>query len=227
MAESMELEKKEGIVVKSFNYQENKRIITVFTESGLLSLIATLHQKNPSLQLLTTPLCIGEFFYKKTSKQLYSLKEGSILSSYQNYNTSYPHIETAFSFLQTLLASQLPEKPAPLLYKLLKLYLEKLPSFQSPKTLSSSFILKTLRHEGLLPLEGLCSSCETLPTQAFFQKEPFCKTCMPAHSLFFEEKEWEQFQVLLFSKDLKKLESLSYEEGFHQKIHALLKESVE
>lgn len=223
----MELEKKEGIVVKSFNYQENKRIITVFTENGLLSLIATLSQKNPSSSLLTTPLCIGEFFYKKTSSQLHILKEGSVLSSYQNYNTSYPHIETAFSFIQTLLASQMAEKPAPLLYKLLKIYLEKLPSFSNPKTLSSSFILKTLRHEGLLPLEGLCSACETLPTQAFFQKEPYCKTCMPTHSLFFEEQEWNQFQILLFSKDLKSLETLSCEESLHQKILTLFKESLD
>ena len=223
----MELEKKEGIVVKSFNYQENKRIITIFTEDGLLSLVAKVYQNNPSSNLLTTPLCVGEFFYKKSSSQLHTLKEGSVFSSYRSYNTSYPHLETAFSFLETLLSSQMPEKPAPLLYRLLKLYLEKLPTFSNPKTLSSSFILKTLRHEGLLPLEGLCSSCETLPTQAFFQKEAYCKACMPLHSLYFEENEWQQFQMLLFSKDLKNLENLSCEELLHQKIHTLFKESLD
>lgn len=223
----MELEKKEGIVVKSFNYQENKRIITIFTESGLLSLVATVYQKNPSSLLLTTPLCIGEFLYKKTSSQLYSLKEGSVLNSYRSYNTSYSHLETAFSLMNTLLSSQLPDKPAPLLYKLLKLYLERLPSFPNPKVLSSSFMLKTLRHEGLIPLEGLCSYCDSAPTQAFFQKEPYCKNCMPTHSLYFEEQEWEHFQILLFSKDLKILETLVCEEPFHQKIHTLFKESLD
>ena len=96
----MELEKKEGVVIKALDYQENKRIITIFTPGGLLSLIATIHQTQPSSLILTTTLCIAEFYYKRNPSNLHSLKEGSIVGSHLNYNTSYPHLETAMSFIR-------------------------------------------------------------------------------------------------------------------------------
>jgi DNA repair protein RecO (recombination protein O) len=222
----MELEKKEGVVVKSLNYQEHQRIITLFTEEGLISLICKIYPKNPHSLLLTTPLCRGEFLYKKTSSELQLLKEGTVLSSHHRYNLSYAHLKTAFSFLHTLTSSQLPHKPAPLLYKLLTLYLDKLSSISSPQTLSSSFMLKTLRHEGFLSLEGICSCCEQQQAQAFFQKEFYCKQCKPLHSICFEDHEWNQFQTLLFSKDFSMLDSLVCEDSLHEKITSLFKETL-
>jgi DNA repair protein RecO (recombination protein O) len=222
----MELEKKEGIVVKATPYQDTKRIVTLFTPDGLLSLMATVYPKQPNSILLTTPLCIAEFCYKRNASDLHFLKEGSIMSSHLNYNTSYARLEAAFALLKTLLISQLPAKPAPLLYQLSKLYLALLPHVQNPQNLSSSFMLKVLRHEGLLSLEGICSSCTEHLAQAAHDGELYCTHCMPPSSLFFEQEEWKALQVLLFSKEIKTIDALETTTSLHQKICQLLKELV-
>lgn len=218
----MELEKREGIVVKTVDYQDTKRIITIFTEEGLLTLMATLYHKQPHSILLTSPLCIAEFCYKRSASDLHFLKEGAIISSHLNYNTSYARLDAAFTLLKTLLISQLPAKPAPLLYQLSKFYLKHLPSVTRPKNLASSFILKALRHEGLLPLEGLCSSCSSPTAYAFFYGDLYCPACMPKEALYFEPEEWHHLQTLLFSKDLTTIDTLEIQESCHSKMQHLL-----
>lgn len=211
----------EGIVVKSIHYQESKRIITLFTREGLLTLMATVYPKQPHSVSLTTPLCIADFCYKKNDSDLHFLKEGSIISSHTSYNTSYARLEAAFCLLKTLLASQLPAKPAPLLYELTKLYLRQLPFAVAPCNLASSFTLKALRHEGLLPLEGVCTQCAAQEARSFSQGESYCKTCAPPSTLFFTEEEWVGVQTLLFSKDLKTIDSQSLSPEAHNKIKNL------
>jgi len=222
----MKIETTEGIVLKTTPYQDHKRIVTLFTEEGLLTLMATVYPKHSHALLLTSPSCVAEFCYQRNASDLHFLKEGSIISSHLRYNTSYARLETAFAFLQTLLLSQMPAKPAPLLYQLCKYYLEHLPHVAHPKNLASSFTLKLLRHEGLLPLEGLCSKCHLHPSDAFFQGEAYCQNCRPKESLSFEPQEWECLQTFLFSKELKTIDGLKPSETFHQKIHQLFQQQL-
>lgn len=219
----MTVETIEGIVIKSINYQDSKRIITLFTHQGLLTLMATVYPKQPLSVLLTTPLCIAEFCYKKNPSDLHFLKEGSVLHSHLSYNTSYARLQSAFLILKSLLVSQLPAKPAPLLYQLVKLYLKQLPVMHYPHNLASSFMLKVLKHEGLLSLEGLCVNCHAEEASSFYDGAAYCNECKPHDALCFTQDEWPEVQKLLFSKDLKVIDSSLLLESLHSKIETLFK----
>jgi len=220
----LNLEEVEGIVLKTLPYQENKRIISVFTENGILQFIVTLSSSNTHLLSLTTPLSHALFIYQPRSSQLHLFKEGSLLSSHLDYSRSYQHLETAMVLIQTILSSQLPGKSAPLLYKLLHVYLKNLTSCPEPKVLASSFILKTLLHEGLIGIDLLCTLCQKAPSQSLKEGSCYCTQCMPAQSLFFEKEEWDQLLILLTSKKIQPLKELSYEITLHKKIQELFKE---
>lgn len=220
----MQLEEREGIVLKTLPYQENKRIISIFTDIGILQLIVTLSSSNTRLLSLTTPLAHAVFIYQKRPSELHLFKEGSLLSSHLSYTNSYEHLQTAMLLLQTILSSQLPGKPSPLLYQLLHIYLKILPSTPQPKVLASSFMLKNLWHEGLITINLLCTHCLQKPSQALKDGICYCKQCMPLQSLFFEKEEWDQLLILLTSKKIQTLKELSYEKTLHQKIQELFKE---
>ena len=133
-----------GIVLRSFNYKEKSRIISLYTRSsGVISLISRKAQPH-----LTTTLCYGEFLYSKGRSDLYSLKEGKSLNMHLPLRASFDLLQTASKMLQTILDTQFPEKPSPNLFDLLLTYLHHLP--KNPDALYTSFLLKLLKHEGQL-----------------------------------------------------------------------------
>lgn len=206
---SQEKEKKvEGIVVKALDYQENKRIFTLFTPEGLLSLITTLTEKQPHRRLLSSLLSKGEYCFLDSSSPLKKVKDASLLSTYLNYKHSYEHLETASFFVRAIQRSQIEGKPAPILYQLLSLYLAKLPSIKDPYLLLSSFHLKVLQHEGLLSL-GLNLSHE--------EENPIAK--------IFSKNEIKQLMVLTFAKQFSELELVDSSKQLHEKIKNLFDES--
>lgn len=145
----------EAIVLKSVEYKESKRILTLFTENyGLLSLICYgVSRKNPRLFELTSPMAHVEVFFEKTKGELYRLKEGKSLDSFLPIRSSFASMEAAGKMLRAICDSQLPEKPAPALFHLLLKYLQRLSAIPQPSLLYYSFLLKLLFHEGLFSLE--------------------------------------------------------------------------
>jgi len=223
----MSLEEKEGIVLKSFPYQENKRIISLFTEEGLFQLLVRLSKTSNHLNALTTPLAHGLFIYKTKASQLHEFQEASLISSHDRYLRSYTHLESAQLLTHIVLVSHLTGKPTPLLYRLLWLYLKHLPSFPHPKTLVDSFILKTLYHEGLLALDLTCSRCHKEKSQTLHYGACYCPSCTPQGCPIFEKSEWEQILILTTAKQIQTLKDLPHLEGFHEKTLKLFKERFE
>jgi DNA repair protein RecO (recombination protein O) len=164
-------EKTPGLLLQSIPYLGQKRILKVFTPAGLISLFA----KKSSL----TPFCLAEWVYPKTEKDLYPLRDTTLLDPLSELRQNYALLTAAGSIAKDILRSQLPHKSAPELYRLACLYFKKLP--QAPDTLAASFRLKLLLHEGLL-------SCE---------REPI-----------FTPTEWEQVQVLAFTRHFSALYEL-------------------
>lgn len=148
----------EGIVLRSFVYKEKERILTLFTkEFGLVSIIVKrLSTKNYGMLALVSPLSCGEFIFTKGNNDrgnsdLYRFYDGTLLDEHLFLRTDWRHLETAGALAMALLHSQMPEKPAPLLYSLFVSYLKQIPFFEDPSSLLASFYLKVLHHEGLLP----------------------------------------------------------------------------
>lgn len=150
----MQTRRTEGIILQATKFQDFDQIVTLFTpEEGILRFMVK-GALNPKLgkAALTAPLSRAEFIYSQGKSELYPCREISMLNSHLNLRENVLIMEAAFDFLQAIRATQLPHKAAPDLYKLLLIYLEKLPLIPDPKVLSTSFRLKTLRHEGLLNL---------------------------------------------------------------------------
>jgi DNA repair protein RecO (recombination protein O) len=155
----MKEEKTEGIVLRSFPYRENERILTVFTQdSGLISLIVK--RLSSSLLSLASPFCRSEFIYRKGKTDLFRFLDGTPIDYHLFLRDKLSHLDSASALAQGILSSQMPLKPAPALYALLLSYLKHLPQFAQPAPLLSSFYLKTLLHEGLFSTDHTPFSTE-------------------------------------------------------------------
>ena len=146
-------ERVEGIVLRSTLYKETHRIITLFTsEAGLISLMVK-GVKTPERMALLTPFSQIEVFFRKKLSDLYLLKDGSLITDNLFLREKWDYLETAGKMGQMILHSQMPGKPAPLLYALFLACLKQLPKFEEPAPLLVLFYLKLLTHEGLLSLD--------------------------------------------------------------------------
>lgn len=146
-------ERVEGIVLRSTIFKENHRIITLFTsEAGLISLMVK-GVKSPERMVLLTPFSQIEVFFRKKLSDLYLLKDGSLIADNLFLREKWDYLETAGKMAQIILHSQMPGKPAPLLYALFLACLKQLPQFEEPAPLLLLFYLKLLTHEGILSLD--------------------------------------------------------------------------
>ncbi len=158
-------ERVEGIVLRTTIYKETHRIITLFTaDAGLISLMVK-GVKSPERMVLITPFSQIEVFFRKKLSDLYLLKDGSLIADNLFLRQKWNYLETAGKMAQMILHSQMPGKPAPLLYALFLACLKQLPQFEEPAPLLLLFYLKLLTHEGILSLDDKAAFPISLSTQ--------------------------------------------------------------
>ena len=147
-------EKHEGLVLRSIDYKEREKIITLFTPTrGIISLfVKGISRKKNHLLTLTSPFTQGEYHFRIGNSDLYSFQDGTPLNAHLFLREKLSYLTAATQFIQALLTTQLPGKPAPFLYQLVLFYLNALPKFTDPIALISSYLLKVLKHEGVLSL---------------------------------------------------------------------------
>lgn len=218
--ENME-ERTQGIVLRSLDYRENQRIITLFTPLGLISLIVKRIQRRSShLLTLTTLFCEGEFLFKKGRSDLYAFLDGSVLDVHLPLRDQLASLKAAGSLGQALLASQFAGRVSPALYQLFRCYLRQIPAFAPPGALIASFQLKLLAHDGLLSLTPECTRCSDKASR-LAQGESLCTTHHAEHSLSFSTEEWNQLLLLHDAKQLSLLRALNPSPPLLQKIDFL------
>lgn len=161
-----------GLLLQSVPYLGKKKILKVFTKDhGLLSFFVN--------ETKLTPFCLGEWIYRKTEKEMHSLKEANLLDPLEALRGSYETLLAAGAIAKDLLTTQMPNKKSDDLFDLTYLYLKKLP--QNPESLRASFRLKLLLHEGLL------------------DHDP--------HPQFTKE-EWDQVEILAFGRSIQSMQSI-------------------
>lgn len=173
----------EGIVLRTINYGEYDRILSVFTkEQGILSLFVKGGNRSKKGALaLCSPLAHAEFIYRPGRKDMDYFVEGRLLTSPQQLRTDYNCLEAACSLAQALSKSQFPHKAAPQLFSLFLYYLQRLPGVSDPQVIVDSFRLKLLIHEGLIGLSSSCLHCEgTWQTVHFAEGEWYCEAHAPS-----------------------------------------------
>jgi|GEM_PF-2464476 len=199
----MKESKCEGIVLKSYPFKEEQRIIHLFTpDQGVIHLITrNLSLKKPQHVNLATPLCRGHYVYRKNRSALCTFVDGSILNLHLPLRSSLRLLKLSGLMLQTIHTTQLPEKPHPQLYHLLRAYLEKLPL--SPESLWLSFQFKLLKYEG----------------QFFFDK-PYIRLAQGMYQL--TESEWPYFLTLVEGRAFSVLCQLHLPVSFKKRMEDLL-----
>ncbi len=204
------MEKTEGITLKSIEFREFQRIITVMTrDMGIISLIVSrLGSKNYRLINLTSPLTCGEFVFKQRKSDLWRFLDGSILNAHAPIRQELSRLSAAQVMLKRVLDTQLPHKPAPALYFLLKTFLQRLQSTPVPDTLLTAFTLKFLLHEGLLSTKTICGTCSAPNSHHFYSGDNFCSNCAPPFSTALTSEEWQQMIHLLACRSFDALETL-------------------
>ena len=141
------MERTDGLLLHSIPYLGQQRILKVLTpETGLLSFLA----KKSIVPIFTTPFVYAEWIYEKNNREIYPLRDASLLDELSGLKQNYPHLSAAGKIAQDLLRTQLPNKSCPELFALALACLRKLPLFQEPEILLAMFRLKLLSLEGLL-----------------------------------------------------------------------------
>lgn len=220
-------EKDEGIVLKSIDYKDQQKIITLFTQSrGLVSLIVKgINRKKTHLLTLTSPLTQAEYHFSIRRSDLYTFQDGSPLNTHHQLRENLDHLQTAVSFAEALLSSQFPGKPAPALYQLLLVYLKHLPSFSDPSPLKASFLLKLMKHDGHLSITTHCSHCDAPPTH-FSMGESLCRTHAPAYATRLTEEQWAILSGLSEARSIPQIQGIKLEPELIGKIEKFFREKI-
>lgn len=217
----MHEEKTEGIVLRSQDYKERHRIITLFSPHGLISLIVpSISRKNARLLTLTTPFTHGEYIFRRGRSDLLRFHDGTLISDHLCLRQNLKSLQAAGALASAILSSQMADKPAPALFALYKSYHGQVASFDDPAPLLASFYLKLLKHEGLLSISPFCASCDT-SAHTLHDGESFCRPHSPHDALPFSPAEWETLLALDNAMQFSALRSLSLPPAFSQKIHTI------
>ena len=223
MMADMHEEKIEGIVLRSQDYKERHRIITLFSPHGLISLIVkSISRKNARLLALTTPFSHGEYVCHQGRSELWNFQDGTLLNDHLALRQSLKSLQAAGALASAILASQMAGKPAPALFALYRSYHRQVTQFEDPEPLLASFYLKLLKHEGLLSVSAHCSSCEEKTARFLLQGESFCSAhADPSNALSFTAPEWEQLLLLDEAQQFSALRTAPLPSSLLQKIQTL------
>lgn len=142
----------EGIVLKVLPYGERDRIITLFSEQGLIRcFVKNPKTLQPTLLALTTPFTQAQYLLTARKTMLYQFVDGSVIEQHLGLRQSLEQLHTAVAMARALIHTQWPDKPTPSLYALFVKFLKKINENNCP--LLVPFLIKLLKHEGVLHTE--------------------------------------------------------------------------
>lgn len=184
----------EGVVIRVFPFREYDRILSLFTpQEGLIKFVVKgAFTAKMGKGSHTTPLNLVEAIYTQGKNELHACREMTLIEPHHSLRQNLPTLEAACDMLKTIESTQYPGKAVPELYALFRAYLKRLPEAVDPAAISTSFRLKTLRHEGLL------SELELFPMNT---------------------EERQLLEVLALCRDFSLLAKLSIEPAFVSRIH--------
>ncbi len=220
----MHEEKLEAIVLRSQDYQERHRIVTLFSASGLMTvMVKNISKKNTRLLSLSSVFTQGEYLLSQGNSSFFRFIDGTLIDEHLSLRKQYSSIQAAAHLTQSILSTQLPGKATPELFSLYKSYLKQVPTFPNLTSLTSSFQLKLLKQEGFLSLTPTCAHCSGVPACLIDQGESFCASHHPSAPHRFTTVEWEHLHLLYGAKNFSTLRLLKLEPLLSSKIETLFR----
>ncbi|MRG86624.1 DNA repair protein RecO [Salinibacillus xinjiangensis] len=154
------MEKVEGIVIRTQDYSETHKIVTLFTkERGKVGLIAR-GAKKPKSQMaaLTQPFVYGVFLIQP-SRNLGTLYQGDVTHSMRKMREDI--IKTAYAAYLAELTDKVLENqaPDPFLFDQLLHTFERIENDDSPEIIAMIYELKIFEKGGFAPELRYCVNC--------------------------------------------------------------------
>lgn len=215
-------EKAPGLLLQAIPYLGQKKILKIFTPHlGVISLI-TKKKHDPAL---LTPFCLAEWVYRKGSRDLYLLLDGSISDGLLDLRKTYEALFSAGLIARDLINLQMPGSFAAEMFALTVLIFQKMGSFQHPEVLVALFRLKWLQHEGLLSLHPNCSLCQS-EAISLHEGESYCALHGKSARWVFTVEEWTHLNDLYTARTFTHLKNLKPFSSLYPKIFSFFEERV-
>ncbi|QVY60381.1 DNA repair protein RecO [Cytobacillus gottheilii] len=154
------LEKCEGIVIRTANYGESNKIVTLYTrEWGKVGMMARGAKKpNSRLSAVTQPFTYGYFLMQRGSG-LGTMQQGEMISSMRSIKEDIFLTAYAAYIVELLDRSVEDRKPNPFLFELLFQSLNLINEGYDPDIIMNIFEMKMLNTLGLYPVLNQCTVC--------------------------------------------------------------------
>lgn len=154
------LEKCEGIVIRTANYGESNKIVTLYTrEWGKVGMMARGAKKpNSRLSAVTQPFTYGYFLMQRGSG-LGTMQQGEMISSMRSIKEDIFLTAYAAYIVELLDKSVEDRKPNPFLFELLFQSLNLINEGYDADIIMHIFEMKMLNTLGLYPVLNQCAVC--------------------------------------------------------------------
>ncbi|WP_053364715.1 DNA repair protein RecO [Bacillus sp. FJAT-27251] len=208
------LEKCEGIVIRTTDYAETNKIVTLYTlEWGKVGVMARGAKKpNSRLAAITQPFTYGQFLIQR-GRGLGSLQQGEIIYSMRSMREDIFLTAYASYIIDLTDKSTEEKKPNPYLFQLLLQTLQYLDEGYDQDILMHIYEMKMLNVLGLYPILDHCANCgRTEGTFSFSVREGglLCQNCLEKDPYHFKVSQASiRLMRLFYLLDLSRLGSIS------------------
>lgn len=154
------LEKLEGIIIRTQDYGETHKIVTIFTkELGKIAVIARGAKKPKSRMSALAQLFIHGQFLIQLGKGLGVLQQGEIIQSHRLIRQDI--IQAAYASYLTELTDKLMDdkKPNHYIYQQFSLALKSLSEDKDPLVMTMMYEMKLYKISGIAPIVSHCYHC--------------------------------------------------------------------
>lgn len=178
------LEKLEGIILKTQDYGETHKIVTLLTPSmGKIGAIARGAKKAKSRMAAVTQPFIHGTYLVKSGSNLATIQQGEVLSSFRKIREDI--FKTAFTSYAAELTDKLvdPNRKNPFVYRQFLRTLEQINDGKDPVILTLIYEWKMYREAGFAPIVNQCVSCgnpDELKAFSVANGGVLCKNCLSA-----------------------------------------------
>lgn len=227
----MSLIKVQGIVIKSINYNEYDKIITIFTDKlGKIDVICNGARRTKSKILhITQQFCYGEFILTK-GRDMYNLSTGSLIESFQGVIHDFNKLAYGSYFMEYVdKTCEKDIKNVPILALLLKTFYILDSNLIDLQLLKITFDFKIISLLGYTPQVLKCIKCGNKNfEQAYFSIKDggfICNICS-SEKINFNKEEINAIKKIRNIK-LEDLGKLIIDESIQDKIETKLKEYMD
>ncbi|MBN6186166.1 DNA repair protein RecO [Aneurinibacillus sp. BA2021] len=173
--------KAEGIVVRTTDYGEANKILTVYTrEAGKISIMARGAKKSKSRFTAVSQLFTYGYFLYQVSSGMGSLTQGDLLNSFRAVREDLT--KTAYAVYMAELLDRLTEakEPNPYLFEMMLYALKWMEEGKDPEIVARLFEMKMLYVAGCRPQFTGCMSCGAMDVPYFvsmYEGGFVCQSC--------------------------------------------------